>query len=87
MTEPYTRPAFALDTTHSRILTEVAAMPGCTMGQVVQNLLPEHGENGVRIKVHQLLGQRYLTEVKGVHGIQLRITGKGRIALQAGSTG
>lgn len=87
MPEPYTRPAFALDEIHSRILNEVASSPACTINHVVQQLLPKHGEYGVRNKVHQLLMQRYLTEVKGCHGIQLRITGKGRTAIDPATAG
>ncbi|MDD1718846.1 MAG: hypothetical protein LUQ25_02185 [Methanoregulaceae archaeon] len=82
MTESYSRPAFELDSTHTQILAEVSARPGCTISHVVLRLLPEHGENNIRSRVHQLLTQRYLAEVKGCHGIQLRVTGKGRVSLQ-----
>lgn len=82
MTEGFVKPAFQLDPPHIRILQTISDRPGCRISHVVQTLLSEYGENSVRSKVHQLLVNRYVSEVKSAQEIQLRITGKGRAALQ-----
>jgi hypothetical protein len=74
--------AFVPDTAHIIILQEVAGCPSCSIGYVVEKMLPGHSESVVRSKVRQLLAQRYLDWGKSPLGIQLRLTSQGRVALQ-----
>jgi len=49
---------------------------------VVQQLLPDHGESGVRSAIRILLSKRYLDGGKSSSEIVLRLTSSGRILLQ-----
>jgi hypothetical protein len=74
--------AFVPDSAHLMILQEVADCPSCSIGYVVEKLLPTHSESIVRSRVRQLLNRRYLDWGKSPLGIQLRLTSQGRVALQ-----
>jgi hypothetical protein len=74
--------AFVPDIAHLMILQEVADCPSCSIGYVVEKLLPSHSESVVRSRVRQLLARRYLDWGKSPLGIQLRLTSQGRVALQ-----
>ena len=81
-TEPPRVVAFVPDSAHIMILQEVADCPSCSIGYVVERLLPTHSESVVRSRVRQLLTRRYLDWGKSPDGIQLRLTSQGRVALQ-----
>jgi hypothetical protein len=49
---------------------------------VVQQLLPAHGESGVRSSIRVLLSKRFLDGGKSSSEIVLRLTSKGRVLLQ-----
>ncbi len=67
---------------HIVVLQAVSEKQGCHIGHVVQQLLPEHGESGVRSAVRVLLSKGCLDGGKSTAGIMLRLTSKGRILLQ-----
>lgn len=72
---------------HLHILQAVSEKQGCHIGHVVQQLLPQHGESGVRSAIRVLLANRSLDGGKSSSEIVLRLTSKGRILLQkAGAT-
>jgi hypothetical protein len=77
-----TTEAFVPDTAHIMILQEVSDSPSCTITHVVEKLLPSQSESVVRSRVRQLLARRYLDWGKSPLGIQLRLTSRGRVALQ-----
>lgn len=74
---------FVPDLTYLRILQEVSDKPGCKISHVVTRMIPEYGENDVRLRVHQLVMRRYLFEGRANTETHLSITGKGRGCLQA----
>ena len=76
--------AFVPDMTHILILKEVADCPSCSIGYVVEKMLPDTSESVVRSRVRQLLARRYLDWGKSPLGIQLRLTSLGRVAIQLG---
>ena len=76
------REVFVPDPIHIHILEAVGNKPGCHMGHVVQQLLPEHGENSIRSGIRVLLSKRYLDGGKSPSEILLRLTSNGRILLQ-----
>ncbi|MCK9580338.1 MAG: hypothetical protein M0Q92_07785 [Methanoregula sp.] len=73
---------FVPDPIHIHILKAVSEKQGCHIGHVVQQLLPEHGESGIRSAVRVLLSKRCLDGGKSSSEIMLRLTSKGRILLQ-----
>lgn len=73
---------FVPDPIHIHILEAVSERQGCHIGHVVQQLLPTHGESGVRSAIRHLLSQRFLDGGKSPGEIVLRLTSKGRILLQ-----
>jgi hypothetical protein len=73
---------FVPDPIHIHILQAVSEKQGCHIGHVVQQLLPEHGESGIRSAVRVLLSKRCLDGGKSSSEIVLRLTSKGRILLQ-----
>lgn len=73
---------FVPDPIHIHILEAVSERQGCHIGHVVQQLLPVHGESGVRSAIRNLLSQRFLDGGKSSSEIVLRLTSKGRILLQ-----
>ncbi len=73
---------FVPDPIHIQILEAVSQKQGCHIGHVVQQLLPAHGESGVRSAIRNLLSQRFLDGGKSSSQIVLRLTSKGRILLQ-----
>ena len=76
------REIFEPDPIHIHILKAVGHKPGCHMGHVVQQLLPEHGENSIRSGIRVLLSRRYLDGGKSCSEILLRLTSNGRILLE-----
>jgi len=74
--------AFVPDAAHMKILQEVADSPSCTITHVVLQMIPGTSESCVRSGVRQLLARRYLDWGKSPEGIQLRLTSRGRVALQ-----
>ena len=76
---------FAPDPIHLHILQAVSDKQGCHIGHVVQQLLPAHGESGVRSSVRVLLSKRFLDGGKSSSEIMLRLTSKGRVLLQKAS--
>jgi hypothetical protein len=78
---------FVPDSAHIMILREVAGCPSCSIGYVVEKLLPTHSESIVRSRTRQLLARRYLDWGKSPLGIQLRLTSQGRVALQRAPVG
>jgi len=75
---------FVPDTTHIKILREVADKPSCTISHVVHQLLPVHSESSVRSGVRRLLARRYLDGGKSTKEILLTLTSIGRIVLERG---
>jgi hypothetical protein len=73
---------FVPDPIHLHILQAVSDKQGCHIGHVVQQLLPSHGESGVRSAIRVLLSQRVLDGGKSSSEIMLRLTSKGRVLLQ-----
>jgi hypothetical protein len=76
---------FVPDPIHIHILQAVSDKQGCHIGHVVQQLLPTHGESGVRSSIRILLSQRFLDGGKSSSEIVLRLTSKGRVLLQKAS--
>ena len=74
--------AFVPDPIHIHILQAVSDKQGCHIGHVVQQLLPTHGESGVRSSIRVLLSKRFLDGGKSSNEIVLRLTSKGRVLLQ-----
>ena len=77
---------FVPDPVHIHILQVVSDKQGCHIGHVVQQLLPTHGESGVRSAIRVLLSQRCLDGGKSSSEIMLRLTSKGRVLLQKAET-
>ena len=77
---------FAPDPIHLHILQVVSDKQGCHIGHVVQQLLPAHGESGVRSSIRVLLSKRFLDGGKSSSEIVLRLTSKGRVLLQKADT-
>jgi hypothetical protein len=73
---------FVPDPVHIHILQAVSDKQGCHIGHVVQQLLPVHGESGVRSSIRVLLSKRFLDGGKSSSEIVLRLTSKGRVLLQ-----
>jgi hypothetical protein len=73
---------FVPEPIHIHILQAVSEKQGCHIGHVVQQLLPDHGESGVRSAIRILLSKRYLDGGKSSSEIVLRLTSSGRILLQ-----
>ena len=73
---------FVPDPIHIDILRAVSDKQGCHIGHVVQQLLPTHGESGVRSAIRVLLSKRCLDGGKSSSEIVLRLTSKGRVLLQ-----
>ena len=77
---------FVPDPIHVHILQAVSDKQGCHIGHVVQQLLPAHGESGVRSAIRVLLSLRCLDGGKSSSEIMLRLTSKGRVLLQKAET-
>ncbi len=77
--------AFVPDPIHIHILQAVSDKQGCHIGHVVQQLLPTHGESGVRSSIRVLLSKQFLDGGKSSSEIMLRLTSKGRVLLQKSS--
>ena len=73
---------FVPDAIHIRILQAVSEKKGCTIGHVVQQLLPDNGESSTRSAVRTLLSNGSLDGGRSSAAITLRLTSKGRILLQ-----
>lgn len=73
--------AFVPDTTHIKILQEVADKPSCTISHVVLQLLPIRSESIVRSGVRRLLARRCLDGGKSTKEILLTLTSNGRMVL------
>jgi hypothetical protein len=73
---------FVPEPIHIHILEAVSEKQGCHIGHVVQQLLPAHGESGVRSAIRVLLSKRCLDGGKSSSEIVLRLTSKGRVLLQ-----
>jgi hypothetical protein len=76
---------FVPDPIHIHILQAVSDRQSCHIGHVVQQLLPAHGESGVRSAIRVLLSKRCLDGGKSSNEIVLRLTSKGRVLLQKAS--
>lgn len=73
---------FTADAIHIDILLSVADRQGCSIRNVVQQLLPTHSERAIRSGIHSLLSRSYLDGGKPSGDIALRLTSRGRILLQ-----
>ena len=76
---------FVPEPIHIHILHAVGDKQGCHISHVVQQLLPSHGESGVRSAIRVLLSKRYLDGGKSSAEIVLRLTSSGRLILQKAS--
>jgi hypothetical protein len=85
MKELFSQKEFVPDSTYIRILQVVSDEPNCKISNVVDRLLPEHGEYAVRSRVRQLVLRRYIFEGRSSTEMLLSITGKGRGLLQKSS--